>query len=45
MYMRMKRTLNIPRTYPVPFLKSKTGRLTDEDKTQLDHFIGIPFIH
>lgn len=45
MYMRMKRTLNIPRTYPVPFLKSKTGRLTDEDKTQLDHFIGIPIIH
>lgn len=45
MYMRMKRALSIPRSCPVPFLKSKTGRLTDEDKAQLDHFIDISLIH
>lgn len=40
MYSRMKRALGISR-HPVPFLKSKTGLLTEHDKQVLDHFIGI----
>lgn len=41
MYSRMKRALGFASQYPTPFLKSKTGLLTEYDKQVLDHFIGI----
>lgn len=41
MLTRMKRTLGITARQQIPFLKSRSGRLTPEDKATLDHFIGL----
>ena len=41
MLTRMKRALGIAARQQVPFLKSRSGRLTPEDKATLDHFIGL----
>ena len=40
MLPRMKRALGIAARQQVPFLKSRSGRLTPEDKATLDHFIS-----
>lgn len=41
MFKRMKKVMGVPPSVPVNFLKSKTGRLTKEDKFVLDQFIGL----
>lgn len=41
MLTRMKRALGITARQQIPFLKSRSGRLTPEDKATLDHFIGL----
>ena len=41
----MKRTMGIPASCSVPFLKSRTGFLTESDKKQLDQFIAMYSIH
>lgn len=40
MLPRMKRALGIAARQQVPFLKSRSGRLTPEDKAALDRFIS-----
>ena len=40
MLTRMKRALGITARQQVPFLKSRSGRLTPEDKATLDRFIS-----
>ena len=45
MYTCMKRTMGIPVSCSVPFLKSRTGFLTESDKKQLDQFIAMYSIH
>ena len=40
MLTRMKRALGIAARQQVPFLKSRSGRLTPEDKAALDRFIS-----
>ena len=40
MLTRMKRALGIAARQQVPFLKSRSGRLTPKDKATLDHFIS-----
>ena len=39
MYRRMGKAMNMTGKGVSGFLKSKTARLTDEDKTELDTFI------
>lgn len=39
-FTRMKRALGIAARQQVPFLKSRSGRLTPEDKAALDRFIS-----
>lgn len=41
MFKRMKKVMGVPPSVPVSSLKSKTGRLTKEDKFVLDQFIGL----
>ncbi len=41
MFSNMKRALDIPPSTKTATLKSKTGRLTDEDKMILSNFIGV----
>lgn len=41
MLPRMKRALGIAARQQIPFLKSRSGRLTPKDKATLDHFIGL----
>lgn len=45
MYTCMKRTMGVPASCSVPFLKSRTGFLTESDKKQLDQFIAMYSIH
>lgn len=41
MFRRMKKAMDVPASVPVNSLKSKNGRLTNEDKLILDQFIGL----
>lgn len=41
LFSRMKKVLGINSSSPVHCLKSKTGRLTDADKLQLQLFVGM----
>lgn len=41
MFRRMKKAMNIKASVPISSIKSKTGKLTKEDKTILDQFIGL----
>lgn len=40
LFRRMKRAMSIPASSKVSCLKSKTGRLTDDNRAALDRFIG-----